>query len=126
VQGWALGGWFVPIVNLFRPKQIADDIWRASDPMRQAQRWHERVVTPWLHWWWAFWIIGAAFLNEAAFAEIQADTAGKKVQASSFALVADVLFAGSAALAIVVVSLLTARLEARAAAAAAAQALAPV
>jgi Domain of unknown function (DUF4328) len=31
-SGWAIGAWFVPILNLWRPKQIANDIWRASDP----------------------------------------------------------------------------------------------
>jgi hypothetical protein len=29
--GWAIGGWFVPFLNLWRPEQIANDIWhRAS------------------------------------------------------------------------------------------------
>ena len=31
-RGWAIGAWFVPVLNLFRPKQIANDIWRGSDP----------------------------------------------------------------------------------------------
>ena len=30
--GWAIGAWFIPIFNLFRPKQIANDIDRASAP----------------------------------------------------------------------------------------------
>ncbi|MGH3112068.1 MAG: DUF4328 domain-containing protein, partial [Gaiellaceae bacterium] len=30
--GWAIGAWFVPILNLFRPKQIVNDVWRGSDP----------------------------------------------------------------------------------------------
>ena len=29
-KGWSIGAWFVPILNLFRPKQIANDIWRGS------------------------------------------------------------------------------------------------
>jgi hypothetical protein len=29
---WAVISWFVPIVNLFHPKQIANDAWRGSDP----------------------------------------------------------------------------------------------
>jgi hypothetical protein len=31
-SGWAAGCWFVPILNLFRPVQIAQEIWRNSDP----------------------------------------------------------------------------------------------
>src|SRR4051812_7498049 len=30
-KGWSIGAWFVPILNLVRPKQLMDDIWRASD-----------------------------------------------------------------------------------------------
>jgi hypothetical protein len=29
---WAMGAWFVPIISLFWPKQMADEIWRGSDP----------------------------------------------------------------------------------------------
>ena len=123
-QGWALGAWFVPVVNLFKPKQVADDIWRASEPQLRAERWHDRAVSPWLHWWWAFWIAGGAFLNLAAFATLRSKAVAAQLQSSSYALVADVLFAGSAALAIIVVSLMTVRLEARAQAVSAARALA--
>ena len=30
--GWAFWGWFVPLLGLLRPKQLLDDVWRASDP----------------------------------------------------------------------------------------------
>jgi hypothetical protein len=29
---WAVGAWLLPVFSLFRPKQILNDIWRASDP----------------------------------------------------------------------------------------------
>ena len=29
-HGWAIGSWFVPILNLWRPKQIVNDVWRAG------------------------------------------------------------------------------------------------
>lgn len=35
-DGWAIGGWFVPILGLWRPKQLANDVWRASDPALPA------------------------------------------------------------------------------------------
>jgi hypothetical protein len=28
--GWAIGGWFVPFLNLWRPKEIINDIWRSG------------------------------------------------------------------------------------------------
>lgn len=30
--GWAIGAWFVPFLNLVRPKQIADELWRGTEP----------------------------------------------------------------------------------------------
>ena len=52
--GWAIGAWFIPIFNLFRPKQIANDIDRASAPgaLVSTGTWHERPPAPLLHWWW--------------------------------------------------------------------------
>ena len=29
---WAVGSWLLPVFSLFRPKQVLNDIWRASDP----------------------------------------------------------------------------------------------
>jgi hypothetical protein len=31
-EKWAGWAWFVPFLNLWRPKQIANEIWRAGDP----------------------------------------------------------------------------------------------
>lgn len=30
--GWAVGYWFIPFVNLFRPYQVVQEVWRESDP----------------------------------------------------------------------------------------------
>ena len=57
-EGWAVGGWFVPFLNLVRPKQILDDVWRASGPDGGDDDWHRRKVTPLLHVWWGLWILG--------------------------------------------------------------------
>ncbi|GAA1643979.1 hypothetical protein GCM10009733_046360 [Nonomuraea maheshkhaliensis] len=53
-QAMAVYGWFIPIGNLWLPKQIADDIWHASSPP-------ERVGTTapagLLHTWWVLWLV---------------------------------------------------------------------
>lgn len=58
-RGWAIAGWFIPILWLWRPKQIANDIWRGSDPSVRAVHLHitKTSVTPLLSVWWAAWII---------------------------------------------------------------------
>jgi hypothetical protein len=64
--GWAIGSWFVPVLSLVRPKQIANDIWRGSDPTSPDRQpdWHE-PVSPLLHWWWALFLLNG-FLGQAS------------------------------------------------------------
>jgi Domain of unknown function (DUF4328) len=60
-RGWVIGAWFCPVVNLWFPKQIVDDIWRASDPYHPstAPTFHadERPTSGLVHLWWWTWII---------------------------------------------------------------------
>jgi hypothetical protein len=52
---WAVGAWLLPVFSLFRPKQLLNDIWRASDPglpPGQADAWRKRPVAELLGWWW--------------------------------------------------------------------------
>jgi serine/threonine protein kinase len=52
---WAVGAWLLPVFSLFRPKQVLNDIWRASDPdlaPDQADTWRKRPVAELLGWWW--------------------------------------------------------------------------
>jgi hypothetical protein len=58
--GWAVGWWFIPFANLFRPYQITAEISKASNPELDPSL---NVV---LHlpapaivgWWWALFLIG--------------------------------------------------------------------
>jgi len=52
---WAVWSWLLPVFSLFRPKQLLNDIWRASDPdlpPDQADAWRKRPVAELLGWWW--------------------------------------------------------------------------
>ena len=58
-RGWVIGGWFCPVVNLWFPKQIVDDVIAASDPrtpplfpdLRRIPR-HGLVLA-----WWLIWVV---------------------------------------------------------------------
>jgi hypothetical protein len=57
--GWAVGGFFVPILNLIRPFQVMREIWKASDPdqdMAEGEYWKYSDTTPALGFWWFVWI----------------------------------------------------------------------
>lgn len=55
-RGWSIGGWFVPVVNLWFPKKIANDIWNASLPYGPdgAPR---AVSRAGMNVWWALWLV---------------------------------------------------------------------
>lgn len=113
--GWAVGAWFVPVLNLWRPKQISNDIWRATDPAlpRQATGWQDDPVHGLIHWWWAAWIAAGVFGNISTRVYLDAETLSEQLSASAVSAVADVIFIVAAILAILVVRAITIRQEER-------------
>ena len=115
---WAIGSWFIPIWNLFRPKQLANDIWRGSNPERPGNeypRWEGAAVPALFQWWWAFflfstWLENASFRVELAASDLDGY---KKAAAVTMAVNAFEVVAG--VLAVLVVDRATRRQEARAA-----------
>jgi eukaryotic-like serine/threonine-protein kinase len=49
----AVIGWFIPLANLFLPKQIANDVWHASSPPGHSNGFAPARV---LNAWWALWL----------------------------------------------------------------------
>ncbi|MDX3227507.1 DUF4328 domain-containing protein [Streptomyces sp. ME19-01-6] len=75
-SGWAAGSWFTPVVNLWFPKQIANDIWRASSPQGP-----HNVRRGLLNGWWVTWIVGFV----ANFAgTVRYNTLRSKVESDSY------------------------------------------
>ncbi|GLZ29486.1 hypothetical protein Lesp02_16760 [Lentzea sp. NBRC 105346] len=54
---WVWLGWFVPIVNFWFPKQIVDDVWRASDPRQQTVPLQDRRRAGLTTVWWAAFLV---------------------------------------------------------------------
>lgn len=105
-KGWSIGGWFVPILNLFRPKQIANDIWRGSG---EAE---DRRIPLFVHLWWVFWLIGT--FGENAYGNMTEDTVGEERFATIVLAVTEVAEILAGVLAILLVSRITRRQEERA------------
>jgi hypothetical protein len=105
-SGWAIGGWFVPFLNLVRPKQIINDVYnsgRPSDP-----------PPAWLGLWWAAFII-SGFLSRFAFRGTRDDSSLEALTDTSYRyLVADGFDVVAAVLAIIVVRTLSRNQEQRA------------
>ena len=66
--GWAVGWFFVPIMSLFRPYQVASEIHKASDPNVDTTDAISRknvATSPIVGWWWAFFLISNFVANIA-------------------------------------------------------------
>jgi hypothetical protein len=101
--GWAVGAWFVPILNLWRPKQIANDIWRASNSEGDAD------VSSAVQFWWGAWLVASWVGNATLRPSFSADTPDELQVAAAANVTAVVLEFAAALLAIWVVRAITAR-----------------
>jgi hypothetical protein len=61
-DGWAAGGWFVPIINLWYPYQIMIDIWRGTQHALK-ERLGEPQPSTIVGWWWALHLITSFYGN---------------------------------------------------------------
>jgi hypothetical protein len=115
-EKWAGWAWFVPFLNLWRPKQIANEIWRASDPEHPNE--HPPEDAPvWgaLTLWWFFWLASNFASQVATRLAFQGDTAESLQNSTAAYLVGDALDIVAAVLAIAVIQSITVRQEERAA-----------
>lgn len=97
--GWAIGGWFVPVVNLWFPRRITLDIWDASSPWG-TNRSHALVNA-----WWTLWL-ASLFAGRAVTTGDTGGAAQARDDALA-ALVSDALDIAAAVLAVLVVVRLT-------------------
>lgn len=111
--GWAVGYYFIPIVNLWKPYQALAEVWDVSDPDPTADASAPRSHR-FLLFWWVVWTIAPVFERIASGWDV--DTAESWRIQIQLNLMATAFEAIAAALAISVVWELTRRQDARAAA----------
>lgn len=115
--GWAIGGWFVPILNLVRPKQVIDDTWRGSRPDADPVTLGTRDPVPWhLHLWWASFLVTLAFSQIGSAALRSARSPGDLEEVMRFLYVRDVAALAASLLLERIVAGITVRMAGRAAA----------
>jgi hypothetical protein len=106
--GWAVGYFFVPFVNLFKPFQVVSEIWRESTPAPET---HEGFgggsvqshTAALVGWWWAFWLIASISMLAGERALDKSVTIEGMLLASRLIIAAHALFVVAGALAILVV-----------------------
>ncbi|WP_187282876.1 DUF4328 domain-containing protein [Streptomyces sp. MS191] len=110
--GWAIGGWFVPVANLWIPRGIAVDIWRASRPDPCAP--DRRGEFTLLNAWWTLFAVQAVVGRVAVRMFDMAETVEGLVEATDWLLASDAMNLGAAVLAILFVRRLTSMQHAKA------------
>jgi hypothetical protein len=94
--GWAVGWFFIPIANLFKPFQAMRELWKASDPAGSPHAWKQNPSSALIGWWWAFWLLSniignastqASFRNNATLEDLRT-AAGAGMASSFFAILA--------------------------------------
>jgi hypothetical protein len=115
--GTAIWSWFVPILNLWRPKQVANDVWRASDPeapVDQGDSWQQKDPPILYAVWWLGWVVLNFAYNIDFRIYLRAETLEELQFSSLFTVATDSASVPVALLAIAVVHRTTERQEARA------------
>jgi hypothetical protein len=59
--GWAVGWFFIPIMQLFRPYQVTQELWKASsqlEPLRDPFAWQRNSGSGLILAWWLLWVLG--------------------------------------------------------------------
>lgn len=103
--GWAIGAWFIPIANLWIPRQIAVDVWRASRPDPYAADGTREMAL--LNSWWAVWLAGEVTDRVAGRMYKGATTPDAWFTAAGWALTSYLLIVAAGVLAILFVRRLT-------------------
>lgn len=106
-KGWTIGGWFIPVGNLWIPSQVAREIWTASAQTAADGSW--RTVSRWpITAWWTLWVANLVVGRLASTMSKNAETAQSLQRAADVMMLADALSMSAALLAIVFVRKLTA------------------
>lgn len=63
-ESMAILSWFIPILNLVLPKEMVDDLWRASDPesLVFSDEWKHQSVPFRIHVWWTITLLAVVTL----------------------------------------------------------------
>jgi len=106
---WLIFGWIVPIISLWFPKQIVDDIWSATHRDETHPRPRSGLVTG----WWVAWLLGSWVSNAAARLFFNAEELPEMANAARFDVASIVMLLVAAVPAAMVVLRISNAQEAR-------------
>jgi hypothetical protein len=110
--GWAIGYFFVPFINLWKPFEAMSEIWKASDPDTQVDasgQWKSAATGALLNAWWIMWLVSNIAGQAVLRTSLKAEESSEIMAATRIGMIADLLGIISAILALLVVHEVTRR-----------------
>ena len=111
---WAVGWFFIPIFNLFRPVQVMEEIWKAGDPDtidKDGLAWVGTPMSALVVFWWVLFLVGMVWWRIALHYAGEATTTSALCNADWLSMIDDGLTAVSAAMTLALVWMTTRRQE---------------
>lgn len=106
-RGWAIGGWLIPLANLWMPYRVAVDMWGAAAPLPQEGESRRTSLWP-VNLWWGLFVGGTLLGRYASSGYADSDGITEVREAVAQYIAADLLNAGAAVAAAYVAVRLTA------------------
>jgi len=89
-EGWAAGSWFIPILSLFWPYQIMEDIWRGTQNAIK-ERFGAPQSAAIIGWWWTLYLVNNFFGYITAFTTRGADNVDGLLTATKVEFVGEII-----------------------------------
>ena len=92
-EGWAAGGWFVPIISLYYPYRIMKEMWRETDYIisKNNSTYRSNTNISIVGWWWTLWIIVEFVGRFVAKYSLRADTIDELLTSTLSSMVQSVM-----------------------------------
>ena len=104
--GWAVGWFFVPVMNAFRPYQVMKEIWKASDPevgIMDNTAWENAHPSYLIGWWWALLIIAGIVGRVGVYYWRGAEEISELLTGSYAVIASDILFIPAIVLVVLII-----------------------
>jgi hypothetical protein len=98
--GWAVGWYFIPIANLWKPYQAMKEIWKAS---AAPAHWNDQPRGSIWPWWWGSFLFNNILNHAALRMGLRADGLPEIIAASTLSVIADAVDVVSTSVALVLV-----------------------
>jgi hypothetical protein len=115
--GWAVGGFFVPFLNLIHPYLVVREMWKASSPevgVSNGDSWQDQATFPLLGLWWGACIVTGILGQSVLWLAPSAKTAAAFLPVAWLGVASYIVGVIAAVLALLVVRRIDARQKERA------------